>query len=210
MGMKAVPMSHSIDAPAPGGRTKKKKLTGRALLEWLCGNLLQLMGKIKDEAGHVKQWRELLKENLSCGSELVLSNLVTAKETEAFVEECEDPESDNDTPIEQVVSEVFEQEEVAPPDFEELEANEEGESDEEYEPKVILDSRGESRRIEYLIHWKGYSKSEATWEPKSHIASCKKVIKAWESKQTKGGGSNKVCKRKAPSAINNQSKKKKK
>jgi hypothetical protein len=75
----------------------------------------------------VKQWRELLKENLSCGSELVLSNLVTAKETEAFVEleECEDPESDNDTPIEQVVSEVFEQEEVAPPDFEELEANEE-------------------------------------------------------------------------------------
>ena len=124
---------------------------------------------------------------------------------------CEEPESDTDVATtESAQTEVFAAEEVAPPDFEELEANEEGESDEEYEPKVILDSRGESRRIEYLIHWKGYSKSEATWEPKSHIASCKQVIKAWESKQTKGGGTKKVCKRKAPSTINNKSKKKKK
>ena len=214
MGMKAVPMSHSVQVPAPGGRIKKKKLTGNELLQWLCGNLLKLMGKAEGDHGAVTPWRETVAANPNCGSVMVLQGVVAAHNStssQAFVEECEEPESDTDVATtESAQTEVFAAEEVAPPDFEELEANEEGESDEEYEPKVILDSRGESRRIEYLIHWKGYSKSEATWEPKSHIASCKQVIKAWESKQTKGGGTKKVCKRKAPSTINNKSKKKKK
>jgi len=66
------------------------------------------------------------------------------------------------------------------PEFDELGEDEEGDSDEEYEPYQILNERGKPPKLEYFVHWKGYSQSEATWEPDSHIASCTGVIRAWE------------------------------
>ena len=59
----------------------------------------------------------------------------------------------------------------------------------------------ENKSVELYIHWKGYPKSEATWEPVSHIASCKSVIKAWEKKKATERERNKskiVNKRKHP------------
>ena len=34
-----------------------------------------------------------------------------------------------------------------------------------YEIEQILDSRTRNRKVEYLVHWKGYSPDERTWEP---------------------------------------------
>ena len=181
MGMKAVPMSHSIDVPKPGSKVKKKKLTGAKLLEWLCGNLLQLMGKNVKGDGLVTPWRDLLKQNSNCGANMVLSNLA-ATYAANLVEECIEVESDGDVATESGAVESFAQEEAEPPEFEELDANEEGESDEEYQPLAILDTRKKSKLVEYLIHWKGYGKDEATCEPRSHIASCKQVLTNWEKK----------------------------
>ena len=59
-GYKAVRMGHAKDVPAPGGRMKKKKLSGGALLEWLCGQLLTLMGEVQGENGVVKSWTKVL------------------------------------------------------------------------------------------------------------------------------------------------------
>ena len=126
---------------------------------------------------------------------------------QAFVGECGDPESDTDvattgpTTSHSAQIEVFSAEENAPPEFEELADDEEGESDEEYEPKEILDIRKKSNRCEYLIHWKVYQKSAATWEPRSHVASCSQVLKAWEKKMEKTNTSN-PSKRPRPSASN--------
>ena len=181
MGMKAVPMSHSIDVPEPGGKVKKKKLTGAKLLEWLCGNLLQLMGKNVKEDGFVTPWRDLLKQNSNCGANMVLSNLA-ATYAANLVEECIEVESDGDVTTASGAAESFAQEEAEPPEFEELDANKEGESDEEYQPLATLDTRKKSKLVEYLILWKGYGKDEATWEPRSRIASCKQVLKSWEKK----------------------------
>ena len=211
MGMKAVPMSQSLQVPAPGGRMKKKQLRGTDLLQWLCGNLLKLMAKAEDNHGTVKPWRDIVAANPDCGSAMVLQGMVAShKDSQAFVEECEDPESDTDvatTGSAQI--EVFSAEENAPPEFEELADDEEGESDEEYEPKEILDIRKRSNRYEYLIHWKGYQKSAATWEPRSHVASCSQVLKAWEKKMEKRNTSN-PSKRPRPSASNANANKSKK
>jgi hypothetical protein len=38
--------------------------------------------------------------------------------------------------------------------------------EEEYEVEVILDHRGGKRRRQYLVKWKGYLLSDATWEPR--------------------------------------------
>jgi hypothetical protein len=35
----------------------------------------------------------------------------------------------------------------------------------EYEVECIRDSRTRRGKLEYLVHWKGYSREEDTWEP---------------------------------------------
>ena len=40
----------------------------------------------------------------------------------------------------------------------------------EYEVEAILRHRGKGARRQYLVSWKGYDLSEATWEPESHLA----------------------------------------
>ena len=41
--------------------------------------------------------------------------------------------------------------------------------DEEYEVEVIVDSRYKGKHLEYLVHWKGWSETDWTWEPVSNL-----------------------------------------
>jgi hypothetical protein len=49
-------------------------------------------------------------------------------------------------------------------------------SGEEYEVEQILDSRVRRRQLQYLVMWKDYPISEATWEPFSHLQTAPDVI----------------------------------
>ena len=46
----------------------------------------------------------------------------------------------------------------------------------EYDVEAILRHRGEGVRHQYLVLWKGYDLSEATWEPKSHLANALDIL----------------------------------
>jgi hypothetical protein len=48
--------------------------------------------------------------------------------------------------------------------------------EEEYEVEKILDKRKHYGKIQYLIKWKGYSLSDASWEPESNL-NCPELIK---------------------------------
>jgi hypothetical protein len=52
--------------------------------------------------------------------------------------------------------------------------------EEEYEVEDILDHRGGKRRRQYLVKWKGYPLSDATWEPKSSLCHAPDVILRYE------------------------------
>ena len=41
--------------------------------------------------------------------------------------------------------------------------------DEEYEVESIVDSRYKGKRLEYLVHWRGWSDTDRTWEPLSNL-----------------------------------------
>jgi hypothetical protein len=47
----------------------------------------------------------------------------------------------------------------------------------EYEVDHIVDSRLKGNRLEYLVHWKGYSDEDRTWEPLGHLSSAQDTIK---------------------------------
>ena len=47
----------------------------------------------------------------------------------------------------------------------------------EFEVESIVDSRWKGRRLEYLVHWKGYSDEDHTWEPKGNLANASEAIK---------------------------------
>ncbi|EGT31715.1 hypothetical protein CAEBREN_00492 [Caenorhabditis brenneri] len=52
-----------------------------------------------------------------------------------------------------------------------------------FEVKAILDKRtGELGDVEYLVHWKGCSENEATWEPKQNLF-CPKRIRQFEKRK---------------------------
>src|SRR6202008_1710536 len=50
------------------------------------------------------------------------------------------------------------------------------EQQEEYEVEEIRDSRMHRRRLEYLMHWKGYPSEEDTWEPEKNVAHSPEAI----------------------------------
>ena len=43
-----------------------------------------------------------------------------------------------------------------------------------YEAEAVLNHKllGQSRRVHYLVHWRGYPSSEDTWEPAEHLRGC--------------------------------------
>ena len=43
-----------------------------------------------------------------------------------------------------------------------------------YEAEAVLNHKliGPSRRVHYLVHWRGYPSSEDTWEPAEHLRGC--------------------------------------
>ena len=46
----------------------------------------------------------------------------------------------------------------------------------EYEVEAIARHRGKGARRRYLVIWKGYPLSEATWEPESHLLHAPEIL----------------------------------
>ncbi len=46
----------------------------------------------------------------------------------------------------------------------------------EYEAETILRHKGKGARCRYLVVWKGYPLTEATWEPESHLANAPDLL----------------------------------
>ena len=49
--------------------------------------------------------------------------------------------------------------------------------EEEYEVERIMDSCYKGRRLEYLVHWKGWSDSDRTWEPVSNLGNAADTVR---------------------------------
>ena len=49
--------------------------------------------------------------------------------------------------------------------------------EEEYEVERIVDSRYKGKRLEYLVHWKGWSDSDRTWEPASNLGNAADAVR---------------------------------
>jgi hypothetical protein len=53
----------------------------------------------------------------------------------------------------------------------------------EYEVESIMDhrhARNKRRGYEFLIHWKGYSDADNTWEPEANLTNCKELLTAYK------------------------------
>ena len=53
--------------------------------------------------------------------------------------------------------------------------------DKEYEVDTIIDSRIYKGKLQYLVHWKGYDKSERTWEPVSNLMNSPKIVEQFHA-----------------------------
>ena len=49
----------------------------------------------------------------------------------------------------------------------------------EYEVEGILWHQGKGARHQYLVLWKGYPLTEATWEPESHLANTLDILEEY-------------------------------
>lgn len=54
-----------------------------------------------------------------------------------------------------------------------------------YEVEHILDSRETGHGEEFLIKWKGFPDSAATWEPLEHLDGCKDLLRAYRASKTR-------------------------
>jgi len=50
----------------------------------------------------------------------------------------------------------------------------------EWEVDRVVDMRGKGRTLDYHVVWKGYSETEATWEPPENLKNAKDAIKAFK------------------------------
>ena len=49
--------------------------------------------------------------------------------------------------------------------------------EEEYKVERIVDSRYKGKHLEYLVHWKGWSDSDRTWEPVSNLGNAADAVR---------------------------------
>ena len=49
----------------------------------------------------------------------------------------------------------------------------------EYEVEGILRHQGTGAQCQYLVLWKGYPLTEATWEPESHLANAPNILEEY-------------------------------
>ena len=49
--------------------------------------------------------------------------------------------------------------------------------EEEYEVESIIDSRYKGKRLEYLVHWKGWSETDRTWEPVANLGNATDAVR---------------------------------
>jgi len=47
----------------------------------------------------------------------------------------------------------------------------------EWEVERILDSRRFRGKLQYLVKWKGYAKSDSTWEPENNVSNAPRMLK---------------------------------
>eukprot|EP00656_Telonema_subtile_P003623 TRINITY_DN11650_c0_g1_i2.p1 TRINITY_DN11650_c0_g1~~TRINITY_DN11650_c0_g1_i2.p1 ORF type:complete len:338 (-),score=42.33 TRINITY_DN11650_c0_g1_i2:54-1067(-) len=59
-------------------------------------------------------------------------------------------------------------------------SDQEDESSEVYEVEKILGKRMVKNKVEYLVSWKGYNSEHNSFEPKSNLADCKRIITDFE------------------------------
>ena len=62
------------------------------------------------------------------------------------------------------------------------------EGEEEYEVEGILRHKGEGASRRYLVLWKGYPLTEASWEPVSHLEHAPLILEEYLRKVAKSGG----------------------
>ena len=48
--------------------------------------------------------------------------------------------------------------------------------EEEWEVEEVLDLRVKRGKLEYLVHWKGYTKEDNSWEPSDNLKNSKRVV----------------------------------
>ena len=65
-------------------------------------------------------------------------------------------------------------------------------NEEEYEVEQIINHRhyGKCRQLQYLIHWKGYSAADDTWEPTDQVHA-DDLVRSYHMKYAKEEGRNK-------------------
>ena len=51
--------------------------------------------------------------------------------------------------------------------------------EDEYEVQEIIDHRTTKKGDEYLVHWKGYNRNEADWQPAANLEHSQKLIRAF-------------------------------
>jgi len=59
------------------------------------------------------------------------------------------------------------------------------EGEEEYEVKAILSHRGSARNRSYLVHWKGYSSADDSWEPETHLEHAADLLSMYKRQHPK-------------------------
>ena len=53
---------------------------------------------------------------------------------------------------------------------------------EEYKVDYVVDSRYKGKHLEYLIHWKGWSETDCTWEPLGNLANAADTVSAFHAR----------------------------
>ena len=48
--------------------------------------------------------------------------------------------------------------------------------DNKWEVDRIIDSCYKNKKLEFLVHWKGYDDTDRTWEPKSNLSNAKEAL----------------------------------